>query len=65
MAETVLGDRLVKIDHTDLIRRKVDTKRGKGSLVMQLGEPDESHWVRGKFEKTKVEIEVQHYRSGK
>lgn len=63
--ETVLGDRLVKIDDTDPIRRKADTKRGEGSFVVQFGEREDSRWVRGKFEKTKVEIEVQHYKSGK
>jgi len=65
MAETVLGDRLMKIDDTDPIRRKADTKRGEGSFVIQFGEREDSRWVRGKFEKTKVEIEIQHYRLGK
>lgn len=63
--EAVLGDRLVKLDDTDPIRRKADTKRGKGSFVVQFGEREDSRWVRGKFEKTKIEIEVQHYKSGK
>jgi len=63
--ETILCDRLVKIDDTDPIRRKADTKRGEGNFVIQFGERQDSRWVRGKFEKTKVEIEVQHYKSGK
>lgn len=62
--EAVLGDRLLKLDDTDPVRRKADTKNGEGSFVVQFGEHEASRWVRGKFGKTKIEIEIQHYKSG-
>lgn len=62
--ETALGDRLLKLDDTDPVRRKADTKNGEGAFVVHFGEHEASRWVRGKFGKTKIEIEIQHYRSG-
>ena len=63
--ETALGDRLLKLDDTDPVRRKADTKKGEGSFVIQLGENEASRWLRGRFEKTKIEIEIQHYKTGR
>jgi hypothetical protein len=62
--EAVLGDRLLKLDDTDPVRRSSDTKNGEGSFVVQFGEHEASRWIRGKFKKTKIEIEIKHYKSG-
>lgn len=62
--EAILNDRLLKLDDVDPIRRKADTTKGEGSFVVKYGEHESSRWVRGKFDRTKVEIEVQHYKSG-
>jgi hypothetical protein len=62
--ERLFSDRLVKLDDTDPVRRKADLKKGEGDFIAAFGEREASRWVRGKFEKTKIEIEVQHYKSG-
>lgn len=63
--ETVLDDRLIKFDDKDPIRRKADTQKGEGGFVVQFGEREDSRWLCGRFDKTKVEIEITHYKSGK
>ncbi len=62
--ESILGDRLAKLDQNDPVRRNADTKQGEGSYVVQFGEREDSRWVFGKFAKTKVEMEIWHYRTG-
>jgi len=63
--ETILGDRLIKLDDNDPVRRKADTKSGEGSFVVQFGELEDSRWVSGRFEKSKIEIELTNYKTGK
>lgn len=62
--ERLFSDRLVKLDDTDPVRRKADLKKGEGEFIAAFGEREASRWLRGKFEKTKIEIEVQHYKAG-
>jgi len=62
--EQVLGDRIGKLDSNDPSRRKADTKAGEGAFVINFGEREDSRWVIGQFEKTKVRFEVRHMKTG-
>lgn len=62
--ERLLSDRLVKLDDTDPVRRKANMQAGEGSFITRFGEQEASRWIRGKFEKTKIEFEVQIYKLG-
>lgn len=62
--ERLLSDRLVKLDDTDPIRRKANMQAGEGGFITRFGEREASRWIRGKFEKTKIEFEVQIYKLG-
>ena len=61
--ESILGDRLVKLDANDPIRRKADTTQGEGEFITQFKPKEDSRWLWGKFEKTKVEVQIQHYKN--
>lgn len=63
--EQILDDHLVKLDQNDPIRRKADTKNGEGGFVVQFGEREDSRWLWGKFQKTNIEFQIQHYKAGK
>lgn len=63
IVESVLGDRLVKLDHNDPVRRNADTTHGEGEFITQFKPKEDSRWLYGKFEKTKVEVEIQHYKN--
>jgi len=65
MVEAVLDDRLARLDINDPARRKADTAHGEGHFVTQFGSKEDSRWLLGKFEKTKVEVQIQHYKKGK
>jgi len=62
--EEILGDRIAKLDSNDPARRKADTKAGEGAFVINFGEREDSRWVIGRFEKTKIEFEVRHMKTG-
>lgn len=62
--QAVLGDRLVKLDVNDPARRKANVANGEGQFVTQFGECEDSRWLWGKFEKTKIEFEIKHYKTG-
>lgn len=61
--ESVLGDRLVKLDHNDPVRRKADTTGSEGEFITQFKPKEDSRWLWGKFEKTKVQVQIQHYKN--
>ena len=61
--ESVLDDRLEKLDVNDPARRKADVTKGEGSFIVQFGEREDSRWLWGKFTKTKIEFEIQHYKA--
>lgn len=60
--EDILNDRLVRLDDNDPVRRKSSTD--SGSFIITFGEREASRWLRGRFEKTRIELEIQHYKSG-
>jgi hypothetical protein len=62
--EQILGDRIVKLDSNDPARRKADTRTGEGSFMVNFGDREDSRWVIGKFEKTKIWFEVRHMKTG-
>ncbi len=62
--EQIIGDRIVKLDLNDPARRKADTKAGEGSFVINFGVHEDSRWVYGKFDKTKIEFEIRHFKTG-
>lgn len=62
--EQIFGDRIVKLDLNDPARRKADTNAGEGSFVINFGEREDSRWLYGKFDKTKIEFEVRHFKAG-
>ena len=57
--EYLLGDRLIKLDVNDPVRRKANVKSGEGKFIIQFGEKEESRWLWGRFEKTKIEINIE------
>jgi len=63
--ERLLGDHLAKLDTNDPARRKADTLRGEGQFVTAFGPKDDSRWLLGKFERTKVELQIEHYKNGR
>lgn len=63
--ETLLGDKLHRLDERDPVRRKVDNLEGQGAYVSSIPPLEGSRWVYGKFEKTKVTFSVLHYRDCK
>lgn len=63
--ESVLGDRLAKLDANDPARRKADVARGEGRFVTAFGPKEDSRWLLGRFEKTKISVEIQLYKDGK
>lgn len=62
--ELILGDRIQKLDSKDPARRKADTRTGEGSFMVNFGDREDSRWVIGKFEKTKIWFEVRHMKTG-
>lgn len=60
-AESLLGDRLEKLDVNDPARRRVNDAGGQGQFIVQFGEREASRWLWGKFAKTKIEFEIKHY----
>ena len=63
--EHLLGDRLVKLDHNDPMRRKADVASGEGKFVVQFGEREDSRTVWGRFAKTKIEFAIWYWKAGK
>jgi len=62
--QVVLDDRLVKLDVNDPARRKANVASGEGQFITRFGEREDSRWLWGKFEKTKVEFGINHYKAG-
>lgn len=63
--ESILNDRLAKLDANDPARRKADTARGEGHFVTQFGAKEDGRWLLGRFEKTKIWFVMQHYKNGR
>ena len=63
--EEIVEDTLVKLDDNDPIRRKASTKSGEGDFIVGFGPREDSRSIFGRFEKTKIEIEITNYKSGK
>lgn len=63
--ESVLNDRLAKLDANDPARRNADTVRGEGHFITQFGSKEDSRWLLGRFEKTKIAVEIQLYKHGR
>ncbi len=62
--EKILGDRITKLDSNDPARRKADTRKGEGEFMVNFGDKEDSRWLFGKFEKTKISFEVRHMKNG-
>lgn len=62
--ETLMGDEIVKLDDKDPIRRKADIRNDEGSFVINFGAKEDSRWICGKFARSKVEFEIQLYKTG-
>ena len=63
--EHALGDRLAKLDTNDPARRKADTRQSEGHFVAKFGAKESSRWLLGKFERTRIEIQIRHYKDGR
>lgn len=63
--ESALEDRLTKLDANDPARRKSDAARGEGHFVTHFGPKEDSRWLLGRFEKTKIAVEIQLYKNGR
>jgi hypothetical protein len=61
--EGILDDRLVRLDDHDPVRRKADTTGSEGAFVVDFGRLEESRWVWGKFEKTKIRLQIWFHKS--
>lgn len=61
--EEVLGDRLVKLDTNDPIRRRADTPKSEGDFMVAFKAKEDSRWLFGSFERTKVQLEIRHFKT--
>ena len=62
--QDMLGDRLVKLDINDPAKRNANVDSGEGKFVTQFGDLEDSRWLWGKFENTRIEFEIHHYKAG-
>ncbi|QND59587.1 hypothetical protein [Mesorhizobium huakuii] len=62
-AETTLGDRLIRLDHRDPVRRVADSRNGEGEFIVEFEKNHNSRWVAGKFEKSGVTLNI-HFHKG-
>lgn len=62
--ESLMGDKIAKLDDKDPVRRKADTRNDEGSFVINFGTKEDSRWICGKFSRSKVEFEIQIYKAG-
>jgi|GEM_PF-1684750 len=62
--ESLMEDKIVKLDDKDPVRRKADTSNNEGGFVINFGAKEDSRWIRGKFSRSKVEFEIQIYKAG-
>lgn len=58
-AETILGDRLIRLDHRDPVRRVADTRNSEGKFIVAFEEKQDSRWVAGKFAKSDVTFSIE------
>jgi hypothetical protein len=63
--EHLFGDRLAKLDANDPARRKANAPLGEGKFVVDFGPKDDSRWLLGKFERTRIELQIRHYKNGR
>lgn len=63
--ETILDDRIVRLDERDPIRRKADTLAGEGSYIGTIPERLSDRQVWGRFDKTKTLLSIDHYRDNR
>lgn len=63
--ESVLGDKVTKLDDKDPPRRLLTTKdeRQKGEFVVSFPPSSVTRWVFGKFKKNKIDIAIHHHLS--
>ena len=57
--ESLLGDRLAKLDVNDPPKRKADVAHGEGGYVTQYGPKEDSRWLFGKFEKSGIMLQIR------
>ncbi len=62
--EYILGDKIIKLDSKDPVCRKADIQSGEGDFVVDFGKNEDSRWIFGKFDKTKIEFQIHHFNSG-
>ena len=58
-----MGDRLVKLDTNDPIRRRADTLKSEGDFMVAFKAKEDSRWLFGSFERTKVQLEIRHFKT--
>ena len=63
--ETLLGDRLLRLDDKDPVRRKVTSADGEGKFVVQFGAREDSRWIAGRLNKTGIQFDVTLYKAGR
>ncbi|WP_035601502.1 hypothetical protein [Haloferula sp. BvORR071] len=64
--ECLLGDRLWKLDEKDPLRRKADTSSGEdGAYVVQFKGKEDSRWLFAAFQKSKISMQIRHYKAGR
>ena len=61
--EEVLSDRLVKLDTNDPIRRKADTLKSEGDFMVAFKAKEDSRWLFGSFERTRVQLAIRHFKT--
>jgi hypothetical protein len=62
--ETLLDDRLIRLDDKDPVRRKVPSAEGAGTFFTQFGERDDSRWIAGRLDKSRINFEATLYKTG-
>ena len=58
-AETILRDRLIRLDHRDPVRRVADTRNNEGEFIVAFESHHDRRWVSGRFEKSGGNLQHQ------
>lgn len=62
--EDATGDRLIKLDINDPMRREADTKKSEGDFVTAFKSREDSRWLFGKFERSGASLVITYYKTG-
>lgn len=57
-AEEILGDRLIRLDHRDPVRRVADTRNREGKFIVGFEKNQDRRWLAGRFEKSEVTFSI-------